>query len=225
MNPIEPIRRGVARGADGATTPVGPIPQFVSMVYASVDRAAARDLDRLRREQGVVSSCRRGCSHCCRYHILTNIAEAANLAHYIRCTFAAQEIEALRERTRRWHDWDRLRRAAAPLVGTVPRDSPEHDRLCCPLLVDGECSAYPARPVVCRVHYVSSNPEACLAAGDPDSAAVPPVVLTAVEAATRPFSAPIRARIEDEGLEFTRSIMLLPHWLAIQMGWDFALDD
>jgi len=48
-------------------------------------------------------------------------------------------------------------------------------------------------------------------------------VLTSVVTATSPFSMAIRDHIENAGLDFSRSIMLLPHWLAIQMGWDFAI--
>jgi hypothetical protein len=30
----------------------------------------------------------------------------------------------------------------------------------------------------------------------------------------------LRAGIENAGLDFSRSIMLLPHWLALEMGWE-----
>jgi hypothetical protein len=33
----------------------------------------------------------------------------------------------------------------------------------------------------------------------------------------------IKNHIEKAGMDFSRSIMLLPHWLAIQMNWDFAI--
>jgi hypothetical protein len=33
----------------------------------------------------------------------------------------------------------------------------------------------------------------------------------------------IRDHIENAGLDFSRSIMLLPHWLALKMDWDFAI--
>jgi hypothetical protein len=38
--------------------------------------------------------------------------------------------------------------------------------------------------------------------------------------ATQPFSEVCRADIEAAGLDFSRSILLLPHWLAIEMGWE-----
>jgi Fe-S-cluster containining protein len=94
---------------------------------------------------------------------------------------------------------------------------------CCPLLVDGVCSAYPVRPLACRTHFVSSDPLSCCAANDPASTEDAPVVLRSVVAATSPFSRAIRDHIEEGGSNFSESLILLPHGLAIEMGWDFAL--
>jgi hypothetical protein len=46
-------------------------------------------------------------------------------------------------------------------------------------------------------------------------------VIASVLHATQPLSLPVRAAIEAQGLDFSRSILLLPHWLAIEMGWEF----
>jgi len=42
-------------------------------------------------------------------------------------------------------------------------------------------------------------------------------------AATNPFSVRIRDHIENAGFNVYGSIMLLPHWLAIEMNWDFTI--
>jgi hypothetical protein len=94
---------------------------------------------------------------------------------------------------------------------------------CCPLLVNGACIAYAVRPVVCRTHFVRSPPLSCWAVNNPEFAEEPPLVLTSVVTATSPFTMAIRHHIENASLDFSRSIMLLPHWLAIEMGWDFAI--
>jgi len=49
------------------------------------------------------------------------------------------------------------------------------------------------------------------------------MVLTSVVTATNQFSMSIRDHIEKGGLDLSRSIVLLPHGLAIEMGWDFAI--
>ncbi len=205
----------------GAGLPVTPEEDFVTGVYRAVDEATARQLDRLRREEGIVPTCTLGCCHCCRYHILTNVAEAHTLAQYIKRELSEDQIDGLRIRTQQWHASDDSRAGRYP-AGRVEEQTDSYDPYC-PLLVGGACIAYPVRPVVCRTHFVRSHDSLCRAANDPETTQEAPVVLKSVLTAAGPFSSAIRSRIEDAGLDFTRSIMLLPHWLALEMGWDFSL--
>lgn len=214
---------GLGPAEFGAGLPVTPQEDFVTGVYRAVDEATARQMDRLRREEGIVPTCTLGCCHCCRYHILTNVAEAHTLALYIKRELSGNQIDDLRMRTQRWHESDDSRAGRYP-SGHIdePADLSSYDP-CCPLLVDGACVAYPVRPVVCRTHFVRSHPLFCCAANDPESTEDAPVILTSVVTAASSFSRAIRDHIEDAGLDYSRSIMLLPHWLAIEMDWDFAL--
>jgi Fe-S-cluster containining protein len=223
MNLIENGNFGMGAEEFGADMPIGPQERFVNGVYASVDDATARGLDRLRREDGIIPACKLGCCHCCRYHIQTNMAEAHALAQYVRREFSLDQINDLRMRTLKWHEWDNSRPGRYPSVNVDAGTDLSDYEHCCPLLVNGLCSAYPVRPVVCRTHFVSSHPRFCRAANDPESTEEAPVVLTSVVTAANPFSVAIRDHIENAGLDFCRSIMLLPHWLAIEMGWDFAI--
>jgi Fe-S-cluster containining protein len=194
----------------------------VARVYAAVDEAAGREIDRLKREEGIVPSCRRGCSGCCcGQHIQTNSLEAHALGRFIRSTFSKRQIEGLRRRTLRWHLADEQRRGR-PGDDLIRDAHLPADALCCPMLVGQLCSAYPVRPVICRTHYVSSNPSACRPPGRRHPAGTAPVTLTSIIAAAHPFTRPLRAGTETTGGDPTRSILLLPHWLAIEMGWDFA---
>ena len=207
----------------GAHIPITPQENFVNGVYSSVDKATAGKLDRLRSEDGIIPTCKLGCCYCCRYHILTDIAEAHALAQYVKRELSADQINVLRIQTQQWHEWDDSRRGRYPSANINEQTDLSNYDHCCPLLVNGACSAYPVRPVVCRTHFVCSHPLSCFAANDPESTEDPPVVLTSVVTAARPFSLPIRNHIEKAGLDFSRSIMLLPHWLAIEMDWDFAI--
>jgi hypothetical protein len=90
-------------------------------------------------------------------------------------------------------------------------------------VVDGICSAYSVRPVVCRTHLVSSPPSSCYRANDPDSTEEAPAMLRSVVIAASPFIMAMQEYIENQGVDFSRSKMLLPQWLAIEMGWDFAI--
>lgn len=204
---------------------LGPgVEEFVHGVYLAVDKATTLGLDRLRREDGVVPTCKRGCSCCCRYPIATNIAEAHTLAHYIKRELSAEQIGALEMRTRQWHQWDCSRPGRDPSVAMPESAESLQYEPCCPLLVDGACSVYPVRPLVCRTHFVSSNPRSCCDAIHPNSTQNIPVVLTSLVTASQPHSRAIRDHVEKACIDFSRSIMLLPQWLAIEMQWDFALD-
>ncbi len=196
---------------------------FVNEVYSAVDEAAACELDRLRNEDGIISTCKLGCSHCCRYHILTNISEADTLAQYVKDTLSENQIKALQLRTKQWHEWDNSKPGRHPSAN-VDKNTDLSDYVnCCPMLVNWKCCVYPVRPLVCRTHFVSSSPLHCSAANDPNANEETPVVLKSVVTAANPFSKAIQNQIEKSGLDFSQSKMLLPHWLAIKMNWDFAI--
>jgi len=198
--------------------------EFVNSVYASVDDAIRCELIHLQGEKGVIPTCKLGCYYCCGQHILVNIAEAHCLVQYINREFTKDQIYELRLRTQRWHEWDAVR------VGRYPSSNIDQktaisidDSLYCPLLVGGVCSAYSMRPIICRTHFVCSNPSLCANRSNTESKKDEPLALKSVVMAVNQASNVLRNSIENEGLDFHQSIMLLPHWLANAMGWDFAI--
>ncbi len=72
-------------------------------------------------------ACRRGCDGCC-LHISLFPVEAVNLAQALR-RLPESEVSRIREKAR-----------------TASPDGP------CPLLEDGACLLYSARPIICRTH-------------------------------------------------------------------------
>ena len=219
---IEKNNFGMTPDGSGTDIPVALPEKLVHAVYAFVDEAVAGELERLRSEEGIIPSCKSGCCHCCRYHIMANIAEARTLALFVRREFSAEQIKALRMRTQQWHEWDNSRPGRPAAIIAEQTDLSGYQQ-CCPLLVDGACSAYGVRPIVCRVHYVSTPARFCDGVNNPDSTEEAPLVLKSIVEAARPFSRAIRDQIEETGTHFSRSSMLLPQGLAIEMGWDFAL--
>ena len=206
----------------GADTHIALPENFVNDVYSLVDAAVGCELERLRSEEGIIPSCKAGCDHCCRYHIAMNIAEAQTLATYIRRELSEGQINDLRMRTHQWHEWDQSRPGRPSPIFGERTDLSNYDH-CCPMLVNGTCSVYPVRPVVCRAHFAYSHPRYCRAVNDPESTEDTPTVLKSVETVAEQASLAIREQIENAGLDCSRSIMLLPQWLAIEMGWDFAI--
>jgi Fe-S-cluster containining protein len=223
MNLTDNSNFGMGPGEFGADIPVTPQESFVNGVYSSADEAIACGLDRLSSEDGIIPTCKMGCCHCCRYHILMDIAEAHTLAQYVKRELSVDQIKDLRLRTHQWHEWDNSRPGRHPSAKVDGQTDLSNYDSCCPLLVNGACIAYPVRPIVCRTHFVSSHPRLCRAVHDPESTEDAPVVLTSIKTATSPFSKTIRDHIENAGVDFSRSTMLLPQWLAIEMNWDFAI--
>ena len=223
MNLIENSNFGMDPEKFGADIPITPQENFVNGVYSSMDEAITCELDRLRREGGIIPTCKIGCCHCCRYHILIDIAEVHTLAQYVKRELSVDQINDLRMRTHQWHEWDNSRPGRYPSAKVDEQIDLSNYDPCCPLLVNGACIAYPVRPVVCRTYLVSSHPRLCYAVHDPELKEDAPVVLTSIVTATRPFSKAIKDHIENAGVDFSRSIMLLPQGLAIEMSWDFAI--
>ncbi len=209
--------------AFGGDVPTTPQEDFVTDVYASIDEATAGELCRLRNEDGITESCELGCCHCCRYHIIIGAAEAHTLAQYIKRELSSDQMRDIRIRTQQWHEWDNSRPGRYPMATPDEQTDLSDYVPCCPLLVDGACIAYPVRPVVCRTHFVCSHPLFCRAATDPQLTEDAPVVLKSIVTATSPFSKAIEDDFENAGSDFSRSLVLLPHGLAIEMDWDFAL--
>jgi Fe-S-cluster containining protein len=107
--------------------------------------------------------CRAGCTFCCcKPGVLATVPEVLRLVEFVQTTFSAARIEALTTRTD----------AYAASVGRRSFNDPFNESIPCPLLVDGLCSAYEVRPLVCR-GYNSTSVDACRAASVDSSAAVP----------------------------------------------------
>ncbi len=82
-------------------------------------------------------ACTRGCAYCCHTFVAITPPEAFRLAAAVRSGQAAgMSADAVRERGR-------------ALVGVSP-EARIGGKLACPLLVDGGCSVYRFRPLVCR---------------------------------------------------------------------------
>mgnify|MGYP005632879515 CR=1 FL=1 len=195
---------------------------FIKKVYLAMDEAVRHEINRLYDEEGIIPSCKPGCFLCCSQHILLNITEAVFLADYIRREFSPDQIEGLKTRTFQWHKWDETRRMRGQAEQNYELSgAPAHG--CCPMLVDGKCSAYSVRPLTCRTHYVCTSPECCGFQKNPESIKNPAVVITSVINAANPFLVMIRNNIKSSGLDYNDSIMLLPHWLAVEMKWDFSV--
>lgn len=111
------------------------------------------------------AACCKGCSHCCRTLITATIPEILRLARAIKGE-------------------DRIVKralAAAEHTGKLSHPAPNSARAVCPVLEDGLCSHYAARPLVCRA-LLSGSLAACLRIFVDDKPEAIPHVAPSVEA-------------------------------------------
>ncbi len=209
--------------ASDKNIPHTPEEDVVSLIYHLVDAATGRELLLLRNTKGIIPPCKRGCYQCCNQHILINRSEAHALGQFIRRQFSTEETNRLMLRTRQWHNWNDNRPGKNSLPGINQPAIFSGGRPFCPLLVKGSCSAYPMRPISCRTHFVCSDPAFCRFSDNPSAAKPKPIALTSVVTATNLFSKRLKKSINENASDFSHGTMLLPHWLAIEMGWAFAI--
>ena len=102
-------------------------------------------------KQGIKVDCCKGCAWCCHQPVFANSYELHYLSEYIRTNFQKQkQKEILRCATEK-----------NKKVSTLSEDAVLKYKSPCPMLENGACSSYEARPMACRI-YLSTKLESCL---------------------------------------------------------------
>ncbi len=143
MNPREVFEafyaaaRGVLRKAKGADR------------YAAVLREAHECSNEISEgiveARGVKLACREGCSFCCHIKVDAHAHEVLYAADSLRRNLSAAQIEGIVARSR----------AHAEKIGPMSLQQQMTTNNQCPLLVDGRCIGYEARPLACRRHHAT----------------------------------------------------------------------
>jgi len=124
--------------------------EAIRVMYNSIDELI-NSLLGLAKRQGVNIDCKKGCEWCCHQAIFANSHEVHFLADYMAAHFSADQMKTVLQR-------------AKDKNGKVEHLSMEellNFKSPCPLLKDGQCSAYEARPMACRI-YLSRNLSSCI---------------------------------------------------------------
>lgn len=100
--------------------------------------------------QGVRVACKKGCDFCCYQPVFINNFEILRLIRHIREKFTGTQISAI------------LKKATAKnlAVSRMPESKMLLHKAACPLLENGACSVYEARPMACRI-YLSTSLDSC----------------------------------------------------------------
>ena len=109
---------------------------------AKMDAIADIEIARLKSDAPGKVACRPGCDHCCHRIVVVGVSEVIRIASVVNGTFTQAQRDGCFPQ----------RHASKYAEDSLPfRDGRQGQaRPRCPLLVDGLCSIYEARPVGCR---------------------------------------------------------------------------
>ena len=102
-------------------------------------------------QNGKKINCRKGCSWCCHQPVFALSYELDYLNHFVSKNFTLQKQNEIRERAKEKQQ----------KLKSLPEKELLNSKVPCPLLENGSCIAYEARPVACRI-YLSTNVKTCL---------------------------------------------------------------
>lgn len=122
----------------------------IKSLYAAID-GLNDSVTALAKRQNINVACFKGCHWCCHQAVYANSYELHFLSEEIKKNFSSEELYRIVEKTE------------AKYVHTSKLNEDEilKYKAPCPLLTNGTCSIYHARPMACRI-YLSTNLETCL---------------------------------------------------------------
>jgi Fe-S-cluster containining protein len=119
-------------------------------LYAAID-ALNDSILAYSERQNILVACFKGCHWCCHQAVFANSYELHFLSEKIREQFKPEEISSLISSVE----------AKYAITSKLNEKSVLEYKAPCPLLKDGACSIYEARPMACRI-YLSTKLESCL---------------------------------------------------------------
>lgn len=87
--------------------------------------------------------CKSGCSYCCYIRVVVQAHEVFHLVQFMQAKLSPERIRQVLDQARE----NRKRIDPLTIQEHIATNIP------CPLLGDGKCSAYPARPAKCRAYH------------------------------------------------------------------------
>lgn len=121
----------------------------VGSMYSAID-GLIDSLLAMAKKQEVTVDCQKGCAWCCHQAVFANSYEIHLLGNFIKKNTSTAFQKEIRERAAMKNATTSKMDEAAVLSYKSP----------CPLLIDGACSVYQARPMACRI-YLSTKVSSC----------------------------------------------------------------
>ncbi len=121
----------------------------IESMYAAID-ALNDSIVALAERQKIPVACHKGCQWCCHQAVYANSYELHFLSEKIKVSFSPENISKLLEAAE-------MKSAVTSLMN---EESVARYKNPCPLLENGACTVYEARPMACRI-YLSTKLETC----------------------------------------------------------------
>ncbi|MGQ8338042.1 YkgJ family cysteine cluster protein [Sunxiuqinia sp. A32] len=122
----------------------------IKTMYQAIDQLIDSLLAMAQRE-GISIDCKKGCSYCCQQAVFANSYEIHYLGNFIKTKFSRESQNDVFNK--------------ASLKNEKTKNLSENEILNfkspCPLLSNGACAAYEARPMACRI-YLSQKLSSCI---------------------------------------------------------------
>ena len=122
----------------------------IETMYESIDQLID-SLLKMADRNGIRIDCRKGCSWCCHQPVFANSYELQYLGEFVKKNFSSEEQTVVLHKAKEKN----FRTSQLSGKDVLNYKAP------CPLLEDNACSAYPARPLACRI-YLSTKLSSCI---------------------------------------------------------------
>ena len=124
--------------------------ESIRQMHESVD-SFIQSFDAFVNQNGKKIHCRKGCSWCCHQPVFALSYELEYLNDVVTRNFDQQKQDEIRKRAK-----DKKQK-----LDSLSEKELLNTKVPCPLLENGSCSVYEARPMACRI-YLSTNVKTCL---------------------------------------------------------------
>jgi len=159
-------------------------------MYSAID-GLIDSLSEFAEKQGTPVHCKKGCEWCCHQPVFALSYEMDYLNHFFRENFDEQLQLEIRKRAEQKRQ----------KLGFLNEKEILNSKFPCPLLEDGACSAYPARPMACRI-YLSAEVSTCLKFfDDPENTDSFPALLDFPMRAGRLMNEGFKAALKANGIK------------------------
>lgn len=122
----------------------------ISEMYSAIDELI-NSLSNLADKQNQPIHCKKGCDFCCHQPVYALDYEMQFLNTFIKENFTEKEQAGIQSRANN----------NQKILSKLDKTEILNSKLACPLLKNGLCSTYKARPMACRI-YLSTNVNTCL---------------------------------------------------------------